>query len=125
MPSQFIHFAINAQDTERGRRFYEQVFGWRFEEWGPPGFFKIDMQAGPPVHIIGALQQRREIEPDLSMRGYECTISVEDVEKTAGAIASNGGRIATPISAIPGVGRLFFFEDSEGNIAGAIEFDKR
>lgn len=52
MPSKFIHFAINAEDTERGRRFYEKGFGWKFEEWGPPGFFKIDMRAGPPVHVI-------------------------------------------------------------------------
>lgn len=124
MPSQFIHFAINAEDTERGRRFYEQVFGWKFEEWGPPGFFKIDMQAGPPVHVIGALQQRRAIEPGLAMRGYECTILVEDVEKTAASVESNGGRVAMAITAIPGVGRLLFFEDTEGNVAGAIEFEK-
>jgi predicted enzyme related to lactoylglutathione lyase len=28
-----------------------------------------------------------------------------------------------PKVAIPGVGRLIFFKDTEGNIAGAIEFD--
>jgi uncharacterized protein len=123
MADQLIHFAINAENTERGCRFYEQVFGWKFEAWGPPGFFKIDTQGGP-VQVIGALQQRREIEPGVRMPGYECTISVGNVDKTAAAIEAGGGRIVMPAATIPGVGRLIFFEDTEKNIAGAIEFEK-
>lgn len=123
MTNQLIHFAINAENTERGRRFYEQVFGWKFEAWGPPGFFKIDTGGGP-VQIIGALQQRREIEPGVRMPGYECTLSVDDLDRTAAAVKASGGRIVMPMATIPGVGRLFFFEDTEGNVAGAIEFEK-
>ena len=40
--SQVAHFAINADDLPRARRFYEQVFGWTFQAWGPPGFYMID-----------------------------------------------------------------------------------
>ncbi len=32
------HFAINANDVDRAKRFYERVFGWKFNAWGPPGF---------------------------------------------------------------------------------------
>ena len=35
------HFAVHADDVERARVFYENVFGWRFEEWGPPEFYLI------------------------------------------------------------------------------------
>jgi len=35
------HFAIGADDLDRARAFYESVFGWRFEAWGPPGFYLI------------------------------------------------------------------------------------
>jgi predicted enzyme related to lactoylglutathione lyase len=42
------HFAINADDVPRARRFYEHVFGWKFNAWGPPGFYQIDMGAGAP-----------------------------------------------------------------------------
>ena len=36
------HFAINADDVPRARRFYERVFGWKFSAWGPPEFYKIE-----------------------------------------------------------------------------------
>ena len=38
-------FAINADDVPRARKFYEKVFGWSFEPWGPPGFYLIDDRA--------------------------------------------------------------------------------
>ena len=41
MANFIAHFAIQAEDLERARRFYERAFGWRFEAWGPPGYFKI------------------------------------------------------------------------------------
>ena len=36
MPNNVVHFAVHADDLPRARRFYEAVFGWRFEPWGPP-----------------------------------------------------------------------------------------
>lgn len=41
MPTNVVYFAIHADDVARARRFYQNVFGWRFEAWGPPGFFLI------------------------------------------------------------------------------------
>jgi len=55
------HFAINADDMPRARRFYETVFGWRFNAWGPPGFLMIETGAADTPAIYGSLQQRREI----------------------------------------------------------------
>jgi len=45
----------------RARRFYETVFGWRFNAWGPPGFLMIETGAADTPAIYGSLQQRREI----------------------------------------------------------------
>ena len=41
MPNHLAHFAIPADDVERARRFYEGVFGWRIEAWGPPDFYVV------------------------------------------------------------------------------------
>lgn len=118
------HFAINADELPRARRFYERVFGWRFEPWGPPGFFMIDAGDKSPSAAIGSLQQRRELVPGKRMTGYECTIAVEDdVEKVAAAVKANGGRVVMEKATIPGVGDLIFFEDPEGNLAGAMRYD--
>lgn len=116
------HFAINADDLQRARSFYERVFAWRFQPWGPPGFFMI--ATGDGEVPMGSLQQRRELMPGRRMNGFECTIAVEqDVAEVAAAVTANGGRILMEKATIPGVGDLIFFEDPDGNVAGAMRYD--
>jgi len=117
------HFAINADDIDRARRFYQKVFGWRFEAWGPPGFFMIHTAAGGEPGIRGSLQQRRELIPGQRMTGYECTISVPDIDAATALVVANGGTIILPKTIIPTVGQLCFFRDPEGNVAGAMQYD--
>jgi hypothetical protein len=118
------HFSINAADLPKARDFYESVFGWTFQAWGPPGFYMIDMGSGPREPALRAsLQQRREIVPGVPMRGFECTIAVDDIHATAKAIEAHGGSIAMPICALAGIGYLLFFQDPDGNIAGAMQYD--
>ena len=117
MPNTIDFFAINADDVPRARKFYEAVFGWAFEPWGPPGFYLIETgkQAGA---IRGALQERRELVPGHKMVGYENTIVVTNIDQTLRAIEANGGRIAAPKFHIPNVGTVAYFFDPEGNVAG-------
>lgn len=75
--------------------------------------------------LRGSLQKRREIVPGVPMRGFECTISVDDIDATAAAIESNGGKIVMQICTLAGIGRLLFFQDPEGNIAGAMQYDSK
>ena len=123
MANPLAHFAINADDTSRAIRFYENVFGWGFEPWGPPDFFQISTGVKTSPRVQGALQKRREIVPGARMIGYECSFSVADVDAIAAAVEAHGGTIVMPKVAIQGVGKLIFFKDTEGNIAGAIQFD--
>lgn len=124
--SQVAHFAINADDVNRALRFYEKVFGWKFQAYGPPGFYMVDEQsAKATVPLRGSLQKRREIVRGIPMRGFECTISVDDIDATGAAIEKNGGKIVMPICTLAGVGQLLFFQDPEGNIAGAMQYDAK
>ena len=123
---QVAHFAINAEDLPRTRRFYEKVFGWKFQAYGPPGFYMVDPTSAPvTVALRGALQQRREIVPGIRMTGFECTISVSDIRATEAGIKSNGGSIVMPVCTLAGVGQLLFFQDPDGNIAGAMQYDEK
>ena len=117
------HFAINADDLPRARRFYERVFGWRFNAWGPPGFFMIETGSADTPAIHGSLQGRRELVEGERMNGFECTIAVPDIDAAQAAVTANGGTILMSRQTIPTVGHLFFFKDSEGNIAGAMQPD--
>lgn len=122
--SPVAHFAINADNVERAQKFYGKAFGWRFEPWGPPGFFMIDMGRGSEGDLKGSLQQRRELVPGLKLNGFECTIAVPDVDAALAAVIANGGTILMPKAVIPTVGQLFFFRDPEGNVAGAMQYDR-
>ena len=123
---QVAHFAINADDVNRALRFYEKVFGWKFQAYGPPGFYMVDEQSATTmVRLRGSLQKRREIVPGIAMRGFECTIAVDDINATGAAIEKNGGKIVMPICTLAGVGQLLFFQDPEGNIEGAMQYDEK
>jgi len=119
MPSNLAFFAVHADDLPRARRFYENVFGWRFEPWGPPGFFLIATGDKQDPGVQGGLQKRHEVVPGQRMTSYECTISVADIDAAAAAVAANGGKIIMPKCEIPTVGWLIKFQDPEGNIVCA------
>jgi uncharacterized protein len=123
MPNNISFFAINADDVPRARRFYEVVLGWTFEPWGPPNFYLIETGAGPHTAVRGGLQERRELVRGQKMVGYECTISVENIDATIRAIEANGGRIVAPKAHIPTVGTVAYFADTEGNVAGIIQLE--
>jgi uncharacterized protein len=119
------HFAINADDVSRARSFYGKVFGWRFEAWGPPGFFQIQTADGGTPGPLGALQKRRELITGQPTVGFECTVAVADVDAVAAAVVANGGTILIPKVLIPTVGHLIFFRDPEGNAVGAMQYDSK
>lgn len=116
------HFAINADDVARARDFYARVFGWKFEPWGPPGFYMV-ASGDPRGTPLGSLQPRRELAPGLRLNAFECTIAVDDVDAVARNVTANGGTILMAKATIPGVGSLVFFRDPEGNVAGAMQYE--
>jgi uncharacterized protein len=120
MSNNIDFFAINADDVPRARKFYEKVFGWSFEPWGPPNFYLIDT-GKEKTAIHGGLQERRELARGQKMIGFECTITVANIDQAIRAIEANGGRLAAPKAHIPTVGTVAYFFDTEGNVAGIIQ----
>jgi uncharacterized protein len=119
------HFAINADDVTRAMRFYEKVFGWTFSAWGPPNFYQINTGSDDRTAVLGALQKRRELAPGQRTIGFECTIAVSSIDATAEAVLASGGKTIIEKSTIVGVGTLMFFQDTEGNVFGAMQYDPR
>jgi predicted enzyme related to lactoylglutathione lyase len=124
MPNNVKHFSINADDVPRARRFYEKAFSWKFEPWGPPNFYLIKTGTDEEPGLEGALQGRREIVEGKPMFGFECTLGVPSIDETLAAVEANGGKIVMPKFHIPTVGTLIFFEDTEGNVVGAMQYEE-
>ncbi|MDA1076628.1 MAG: VOC family protein [Proteobacteria bacterium] len=120
MPATLRHFAINADNVDRARKFYNDAFGFSFTPWGPPNFYQIK-NAG--TGLLGALQERRELVQGKRAHTFETTLGVDDLKATMTAVEASGGRIVMPPFRIDGVGELMYFEDTEGNICGAMQYE--
>jgi predicted enzyme related to lactoylglutathione lyase len=118
MPNKFAFFAITCDDVERARKFYEAVFGWTFEDWGPPDFYIIH-GAGMP----GAIQKRHEPIVGTHPRSFEISIGVDDVDAIAAKVVAAGGAIVMQKVHLDTVGTLIHFTDTEGNRVGAMQYD--
>jgi uncharacterized protein len=125
MANSVAHFEIFASNVERARKFYETVFGWRFEEAGPPDFYLI--VTGPdtdPGVTHGLIARREGPAAEGSINSFRCTISVRSITDTLAVIQKAGGRLTSDVIDIPGVGKVAEFADTDGNIACVMEYIK-
>jgi predicted enzyme related to lactoylglutathione lyase len=116
------HFAINADDLARARRFYEGVFGWTFEPFGTPDFFLIKTGAPGAKGIEGVLQKRRIPRSGDGVIGFECTVAVPDIDEAGRAVVAHGGKIVMHKFHLA-EGKIIQFLDTEGNVVCAMEYE--
>jgi uncharacterized protein len=95
---------FGATDLERTRRFYEHVFGWKFEDYGP---HYSSFQDG---RLSGGFTRDAPVRPANPLVVIYA-VRLEEVEEK---IRSEGGKIAREIYEFPG-GRRFHFKDPSGN----------
>lgn len=113
------HMAINTDDVDATRAFYEAVCGWQFQAWGPPGFQRAELPGGFTV----AIQERRELVPDSPSVGAEPTVTVDDVVACIERAEAAGGQVLMPPTRIEGVGTVVFVADPGGNPIGLLQHE--
>lgn len=123
MNNRLSHFAIHTDNIDRAKNFYEQVFDWGFAAYGPPDFMQIKADQTEGGEFIGALQSRKYSPLPEKIIGLECTISVDNVDVIIQKVEQNGGQILMPKTAIPSVGWITKFLDTEGNLVCAMQTD--
>ena len=117
--SRVTHFEIPADNPERAIKFYKKVFGWKIEKWdGPIEYWLIMTGPEDEPGIDGGLARRED--PDTVV---ENIIDVKDLDQSIKEVEANGGTIVRPKMAVPGVGWMAYFIDTEGNIFGMMETD--
>jgi len=124
MPNNLAAFAIHVDDVARARRFYEAVFGWTFEPWGPPDFYLIHTGDEKSPGVQGLMHKRQQPRAQGgSPNCFECTIAVDDVDAIAERVKKAGGTVTMEKMPIPTVGTVIYFDDPEGNRVGAMKYD--
>lgn len=123
MENRLIHFAIHIDDMERAKNFYDGVFDWGFNNYGPSDFLQIKADKSEDGELLGALQSRKYSPVSEKVIGLECTIGVEKVDEIVERVKKNGGTVIMPKTVIPSVGWVAKFLDTEGNLICAMELD--
>ena len=123
MKNKMTHFAIHIDDMNRAKNFYDKVFEWGFNSYGPEDFLQIKADKSEDGELIGALQSRKYSPVSEKIIGLECSISVENIEAIIEKVKTNGGEILMPKTAIPFVGWVAKFLDTEGNLICGIQYD--
>ncbi|NVM18662.1 MAG: VOC family protein [Candidatus Lokiarchaeota archaeon] len=116
-----VHFEMNVKDVHKTIAFYEEVFGWMFQKWdGPMDYWLIMTGDENEPGIDGGLGYEEEGFPKVVN-----TIDVDDIDDVIKKIEKNGGEIVNPKHAVPGVGWLAYFKDSEGVMSGIMQNDPK
>jgi hypothetical protein len=120
-----IHFEIQAENTERAMKFYRDLLGWEFSQWGGQPYWLVKTGDKGTPGIDGGLLPRRGPGPaDMqAVNAFVCTVDVADCDAMAKRVAEAGGSIAVPKMPIPTVGWLAYAKDTEGNIFGFMQMD--
>lgn len=121
-----VHFEIHAEDIERAKKFYEDVFDWKIEKWeGPIEYWNITTGKQEDPGIDGGLMRRQggETGVDTSISTYICTIDVPDIDEYLNQVKKHGGKVTMEKSPIPGIGWLAYCLDTEKNIFGIMQSD--
>lgn len=120
-----VHFEIHAQDPPRALAFYREVFGWRDNT--VPGmeqqYWLLTAREEGQPGINGGLLVRRGPPPQdgAAVNAFVCILQVQDLEATHAKVLRHGGTVALPPFDVPGVGRVFYGKDTEGNLFGVLQ----
>jgi len=93
-----------ATDIPATKRFYNEAFGWKFEDYGP------DYTSFHDGRLGGGFWNASKVQAG----GVLVVMYASDLEATQAKVRAAGGTIVKPIFSFPG-GRRFQFTDPNGN----------
>ena len=118
-----VHFEIQADDLERAKAFYGEVFGWSFQDYGQAtgtAYWGIETGSEGEPGINGGLLQRPTAAPSPGQgtNAFVCTVGVDDYDEIEKRILTHGGQVALPKMALTGMAWQGYYIDPEGNTFG-------
>ena len=120
-----IHFEIQAENTERAIKFYRDLFGWEFSQWGKEPYWLVKTGEKDVPGIDGGLMPRQGPGPAgmQAVNAFVCVVDVADCDATARRVAEIGGAVVVPKMPVPTIGWLAYAKDTEGNMFGFMQMD--
>jgi uncharacterized protein len=114
---------VHIDDIERAKKFYDGVFDWGFNSYGQGDFLQIKADKSENGELIGALQSRKYSPVPEKLLVWNAQLGVENIDEIIEKVKSNGGQVVMPKTAIPYVGYIAKFLDTEGNLICGMQYD--
>lgn len=111
MGNPVVHFEVGCPDRATSRDFYQKMFDWKAEEYGPMSY-KFD--TGSDQGIQGFTTALGH-EPHNYVMFY---VQVDDIGAKIELIGELGGEVMVPETEIPGTGSFAWCKDPAGNLFG-------
>lgn len=116
-----LHFEVYADDLARAKKFYSEIFGWKFDKWdGLWEYWMIKTGEEKQLGINGGLMKKMTGQPS-GMINY---IDVSSIDEYLKKIQSSGGKIIKPNTSIPGIGNFAICTDTEENLFAILKLDE-
>ncbi len=120
MPT-ITHFNVPADDVERAKKFYTELFGWKIEKLpGPMEYYGISTTNEKGEEGFGGGMSKRE-DSNETITNY---VDVPSIDEYAAKVEKLGGKMVTPKMSVPGYGYLAVCLDTEHNVFGLWETDE-
>lgn len=117
-PGDWCHIDVVSGDRGRAQRFYGDVFGWQFEDYGEAlGYTNVKTSENGIESGIGGLAQSVGARPPAAT-GVIPYILAPDMDATLAAVEKAGGSIEIPRTDVFGYGEFAHFRDPDGNLIG-------
>lgn len=119
--AKFVHFDLPADDLERAKKFYTELFGWKITKApGPMEYYFIETaDTKGEKGLAGGMGKRGA--PEQRITNY---IGVDSVDEYMKKVEEKGGKAIQPKMTVPGFGFLAICMDTEGNTFGLWQEDK-
>ena len=124
MPT-IVHFEIPANDIERAKKFYNDLFAWKIEKWPGTDDSQLTSAAtGQPMEYwlitttddkenkaLGGGMMKRQM-PEHQVTNY---IGVKSVDEYTSKVEKLGGKVLAPKHTVSGMGYFALCLDTENN----------
>jgi uncharacterized protein len=117
-PGDWCHIDVGSGDRDRAKRFYGEVFGWSFEDYGEDmAYVGVKTSENGIESGIGGLAEATGVGP-AAPNGIVPYILAPDIDATLAAVEKAGGAIVVPRTDVFGLGEFAQFRDPDGNLIG-------
>ena len=110
MPT-IVHFQIPSDDIERSKKFYNDLFGWKFDKFPSPAGSEA-MPEGMEYWMISTVDDKGDEGVNGGMmkrqspeqQGITNYFDVKSVQEYSAKVEKLGGKVISPKTPVPGMG---------------------